>query len=58
MLIYGRKFIRDERGATAIEYTLILALVTLGLITAIVNFEQSVSGLFNFISGEVTNTIK
>ena len=36
-----RAFIRDESGATSIEYGLIAALITIGLVAAFSSFGQS-----------------
>lgn len=41
-----RDFARDERGNVAIEYGLILALVSIGIIAATTQMGQSVSGFF------------
>ncbi len=43
------RFVRDESGATAIEYGLIAALVAIVLITAVTNLGTKVSGTFNNI---------
>lgn len=42
-----RHFLRDDSGATALEYGLIATLVAVGLITAFVAFGGSLSGLFD-----------
>jgi pilus assembly protein Flp/PilA len=41
------KFLRDERGATAIEYALIASLIGLVIITAVGAVGDSVTGVFN-----------
>jgi pilus assembly protein Flp/PilA len=43
-------FLRDESGATAIEYGLIAALIAVGIIVAATALGGSLSGLFNQIS--------
>ena len=48
-----RRFIQDDRGATAIEYGLIAALVFLGCVAAIGNYGQSMSDMFNKIRNAV-----
>lgn len=48
MTIFSR-FLKDESGATAIEYGLIAALVGVALIGALGNLEDGLSGLFNQI---------
>jgi pilus assembly protein Flp/PilA len=40
-------FIRDEEGASAIEYALLVALVALGIATAFTAFSGKVTDLFN-----------
>lgn len=42
-----RRFLRDESGATAIEYGLIAALVGLVLVTALSSIGESLSGFFD-----------
>ena len=48
------RFIKDEEGATAIEYGLIAGLVALGIIVAITALGTDLAGLFTRISGKVT----
>lgn len=43
-------FGRDERGATAIEYGLIAALVVVGVIFAITTLGGSLSAMFNYVA--------
>ncbi len=43
------KFIADDAGATAIEYALIAALVSVGIIVALNNFTDGLNTLFTFI---------
>jgi pilus assembly protein Flp/PilA len=40
-------FIRDEAGASAIEYALLVALVALGITAALTAFSGKMSSLFN-----------
>ena len=44
------RFIRDESGATAIEYGLIAALIAVGIIAAATTLGSSLSSLFTRIS--------
>jgi len=44
---------RDERGATAVEYGLILALIFLALVGAVEAFGQQTIEMWNNISSEV-----
>ena len=48
-----RKFLRDESGATAIEYGLIAALVAVACIVALEALGTSLSGLFTNVSDKV-----
>ena len=49
------RFMNDESGATAIEYGLIAALIAVGIIAAATVLGDSLSSLFNRISGELGN---
>ncbi len=40
----------DSRGATVVEYGLILAVIALGLVVAMENWSSANSGLWNYIS--------
>jgi pilus assembly protein Flp/PilA len=41
------RFLRDETGATAIEYGLIAALIAVGIIAAVRGFGSQISSPFN-----------
>lgn len=45
-----RRFVRDRRGGTAIEYTMIAALITLGLIGAMTYWGESASGMYDSLA--------
>lgn len=47
------RFVKDESGATAIEYGLIAALVGVGIIAALQNLSQGLNNTF----GEVANQL-
>lgn len=47
------RLMRDESGASAIEYGLLIALVAIGLVAAL----DSLSGSFNSTIGVATNTM-
>lgn len=53
-----RKFFKDNKGATAIEYGLIAALIAVAAIAAMTNLGTSVGGTFNRISGKLNSTAK
>ena len=45
------RLLKDERGATAIEYGLIAALISLAMVIAFVDLGLSLTGIFDTISG-------
>lgn len=51
------KFFKDESGATAIEYGLIAALVSVAAIAGFNAVGGSLDGLFNDISGELDGAL-
>lgn len=56
MNIFAR-FAQDESGATAIEYGLIAALISVGIILAATALGGSLGSLFNSISNTLDNSI-
>ena len=52
-----RQLLSDLRGATAIEYGLIAALIAVGIIAAATTLGGSLSGLFNKISTKLNVTV-
>lgn len=51
------RFVKDESGATAIEYGLIAALIALAIVVGASALGNSISDLFNRISGELDNQV-
>ena len=51
------KFLRDENGATAIEYGLIAACVALVMIAAMPALTAALNGVFARISNQLDNAI-
>ena len=47
------RFVKDESGATAIEYGLIAAIVAVGIITALALLRDELNGTFDDVSGEL-----
>ncbi len=47
------RFAKDESGATAIEYGLIAAIVSVGIITALTTLQEELKSIFGTISGEL-----
>ncbi|MXO85105.1 Flp family type IVb pilin [Altererythrobacter aurantiacus] len=50
-----KKLIRDEEGATAIEYGLIAALIAVALITALGSLGNNLNNTFNAVGDELSN---
>ncbi|WP_198087317.1 Flp family type IVb pilin [Variovorax sp. E3] len=51
------RFLRDEEGATAIEYGIIAGLVAVAIVTSLSGpsgLGTKLSGLFTYIAGKVT----
>ena len=48
-----RKFIKNSKGATAIEYGLIAALIAVAAITAMSNLGTELSNTFNTVKGNM-----
>jgi pilus assembly protein Flp/PilA len=48
-----RKLIRDNKGATAIEYGLIAALIAVAAITAMSNLGTNLENTFNTVSNNM-----
>ncbi len=49
------RFVRHESGATAIEYGLIAAIVSVGIIAALTGLKTNLQGIFNTV-GTSLNT--
>ena len=52
---YIKAFIRDRKGATAIEYGLIAGCISLAIVAAIFAFGGSLQDLFSLIAGKMGN---
>ena len=50
------RFVKDESGATAIEYGLIAALIAVAIITAVTKVGTNLSSKFNSIATKVGTT--
>ncbi len=55
MIAQFNTFIQDESGATAIEYGLIAALISVAAIAAMGALGDSLQTLFNTVAGELAN---
>jgi len=49
------RILKDEAGATAIEYGLIAALIAVAAITAMGSLGNSLSATFNYVSGQMSS---
>ncbi|MFD1198320.1 Flp family type IVb pilin [Brucella gallinifaecis] len=49
------RFIKDDSGATAIEYGLLAALISVAIIVAATTLGQNLSATFNRISGKLVS---
>jgi pilus assembly protein Flp/PilA len=54
MLELIRNIAKCQRGATAVEYGLILSLLVIVMLTALSNVAGSTTGMWNSISNKVT----
>jgi pilus assembly protein Flp/PilA len=50
------RFVKDESGATAIEYGLIASLISVAIITAASNLGKNVSSTFSTVAANMTAT--
>lgn len=50
------RFLKDESGATAIEYGLIAALIALAIVAGAGALGNALSDQFNFLSDELANS--
>ncbi len=51
------KFLKDESGATAIEYALMLGLVVLAIVGSVELLSSSLSNMYFFVSSSVTGAV-
>ncbi|WP_395671093.1 Flp family type IVb pilin [Phenylobacterium sp.] len=55
MIKFSKKLIADRKGATAIEYGLIAALIALGVIGGLTTVKTNLSTKFTSIGTAITN---
>lgn len=53
-----QRFLRDERGSTAIEYGLIISLLVLAIVTAVGSVGDKVQFLFGDTSSALVEALK
>ncbi|HEY0447413.1 MAG TPA: Flp family type IVb pilin [Allosphingosinicella sp.] len=46
---------RDERGATAVEYGLIISMIVLAMVGALAGVAGTTGNMWNYVSNEVTS---
>ena len=56
MLNAIRRFVKEEEGASAAEYALLLALITLGIVGAVTLLGNSISGALNAASNVISTS--
>ena len=54
MRLIGR-FLRDEHGATAVEYGLIVSMIGLALVVALGDLGQALAGIFSDVTRVIDN---
>ncbi len=52
-----KRFLRDTRGATAIEYAMIAALVFLAIITSVTAFGNKTASIIITVSAAISNVV-
>jgi pilus assembly protein Flp/PilA len=57
VIAHLKQFARDESGATAIEYSLILALIAMAAVAAMPGLGQSISNMFTTVSGDIAGVV-
>lgn len=55
MITKFKSFLKDESGATAIEYGLLVALIAVAIIGAVTAVGGGLSGMFNAVDTSLTN---
>lgn len=50
---FGRDLAHDQRGATAVEYGLIAALIVIAMVSALQGVADANSGMWNDVSNKV-----
>jgi pilus assembly protein Flp/PilA len=56
MATFIKRFLRDDSGATAIEYGLIASLISIGIISAATTLGKNVSNTFTKVGSQMTST--
>lgn len=52
------KLLRDQRGATAVEYGLIVGLIVIGIMAGLQTFAGGAIGMWNYVSTTSTEAME
>ncbi|MBA8882050.1 Flp family type IVb pilin [Phyllobacterium myrsinacearum] len=52
------RFLKDESGATAIEYGLIAALISVGIVAGVTSMGSSLQSVFTKLGGKLDAAVK
>ena len=55
--LFIKRLLRDDRGATAIEYGLIVTLIVVAMMAALQNVANETNGLWATVSNEVSESM-
>lgn len=50
------KIVRDDRGATAVEYGLIISMIVLAMVGALRGVAGTTSNMWNYVSNQVSSS--
>ncbi|WP_188823296.1 Flp family type IVb pilin [Brucella endophytica] len=53
-----KRFLRDQRASAAIEYGLIGALVSIAIITGLLQLSAAIGGKFDFVATAISDVLK
>ncbi|MFN3618748.1 Flp family type IVb pilin [Sphingorhabdus sp.] len=56
MLELIRRIVKCDRGATAVEYGLIISLIVIAMIASLGNFAGSTQSMWNQVSNKITSS--
>lgn len=58
LLDFGKRLLNDEEGATAIEYGLLAALISVGIIVAVSSIGGQIADAFDSIDDQLADNIE
>ena len=50
-------FLRDEGGASMVEYAFLVGLITVALVTVLTTFGSNITGTFNAVGGQMPQSV-